>query len=209
MSLAEHIAEFREIVDAIYGTYLDACEGFSHVRSKVIEMEEESLRLYEEIKATRPEYAHLPFGGAEFSHGRHVPAGSPPRYRHLHQVDINTLKQRNETGGTNYRFIGNVCMVTLFQIWDERYRELFALDLAADKRQIEVALFGDLRHYRHAIIHNNGVATSDVEECLVLRWFKRGETILLTRDMFEEVIDAVFEFLVTLEADPEQYIRRA
>jgi hypothetical protein len=209
MTLATIITEFRDIVDAIYGTFLDARAGFLHVRARAGETEEESKRSWEELKTKRPELAHLPFGGGEFSYGRLVPAGSQPRYRHLHQVPIETLKQRNEDGGTNFQFVGNMCLVTLYQYWDEYYRSLLAQALEVKENQIQVLLFGDMRQYRHAIIHNRGLATTEVEKCEMLRWFKRGEPILLSRDMFEEMIDDVFEVLDVFQKEPAQYIQCA
>jgi hypothetical protein len=114
MSLDRHIAEFRHVVDAIYGTCLDACDGFSRVRAHAAELEKDSIRLFEEFKAKRPELSHLDFGGTEVSYPRWVPAGRQPRYRHLHQPHVEELRRRNEYRGANFRYIGNVCLVTLF-----------------------------------------------------------------------------------------------
>jgi hypothetical protein len=209
MSLDRHIAEFREIVDAIYGTYLDACEGFTRVRARAAEMEEESVRTYEDAKSKHPDISHLPFGGAEFSYGRWVPAGSQPRYRHLHQVPIEALRRRNEDGGSNFQFIGNVCVVTLFQYWEHYFRLQFAHDLGVEKNDLDVPLFGELRRYRQAIIHNRGIATAEVEECALLRASRRGEPLLFHRNLFEEIIDGILGFLHGLQERPEQFIRRA
>lgn len=209
VSLDRHIAEFREIVDAIYGTYLDACDGFTRVRERASEIEEESLRSYEDVKTKHPELSHLPFGGTEFSYGRSVPAGSQPRYRHLHQVSIEVLRRRNEQGGTNFRFIGNVCVVTLFQYWEDYFRAQFAQDLGVDKDQIQVPLFGDLRRYRQAIIHNRGLATAEVEEVSLLKGPRRCQPVLFHRDLFEEAIDGILAFLDGLAGNPAQFIRCA
>ena len=207
--LANTISEFREVVDKIYGTFLDACDGFTRVRLHMVEIEEESKRSHEELKEKRPEFARIAFGGVEFSYGRIVPAGSPQRFRHLHQVPVETIKARNCAGGENFRLIGHVCVVTLFQYWEERYRPLFAQDLTVEKNQIQVPLFGDMRRYRQAIIHNHGEATDEVETCKVLRWFTRGQQIVLSRDMFEEIIDGALAMLEDFETNPEQYIKRA
>jgi hypothetical protein len=57
--LANTISEFREVVDGIYGTFLDACEGFSRVRLYMDQIEDESKRSHEELKEKRPEFAQL------------------------------------------------------------------------------------------------------------------------------------------------------
>jgi hypothetical protein len=207
--LAKTISEFREVVDGIYGTFLDACEGFSRVRLYMDQIEDESKRSHEELIEERPDFAHLGFGGVEFSYGRIVPAGSPQRFRHLHQVPVQTIKARNSTGGENFRLIGHVCLIALFQYWEDRYRLSFAQALTVEKNQIQVPLFGDIRRYRQAIIHNHGEATAEVETCSVLRWFTRGQRIVLSRDMFEEIIDGILAVLEDFGSNPEQYIKRA
>jgi hypothetical protein len=53
--LAKTINEFRVVVDGIYGTFLDACDGFTRVRLYMGQIEEESIRSYEEIKEKRSE----------------------------------------------------------------------------------------------------------------------------------------------------------
>lgn len=209
--LAKTIRDFREVVDGIYGTFLDACKGFSRVRLYMDQIEDESKRSHEELKESRPEFAHLPFGGVEFSYGRIEPAGSPQRFRHLnlHQVPVERIKARNSAGGENFRLIGHVCLVTLFQYWEDRYRALIAQALKVEKNQIQVPFFGDIRRYRQAIIHNHGEATDEVETCSVLQWFTRGQQIVLHRDLFEEIIDGALATLEGFETNPEQYVNRA
>jgi hypothetical protein len=207
--LLKVVAEFREVVDGIYGTFLVARDGFWRVRESMVKLEKETTEHLEGLGKERPELANLPYGGSDFSYGRFVPAGSQPRYRHLHQVSTETIKQRNEEGGSNSRFTGNVCLVTLYQYWEDNYRGLLADVLGARKNQIQVPIFGEIAKYRHAILHNRGVATSDVEECAIFKWYKKGDQVLLDREKFEEIIDAVFQFLANVEKEPEQFVKRA
>ncbi len=206
--LKEIVTEFRELVNELYGAFLDARDGFDHVRRHMIEVEEEAKSSYEDLKKNRPELAHIAFGCTEFSYCRVIPAGSAPRYRHLHEVPVEAVKRRNEDGGTNSRLIANICIVTLFQYWDEYYRGLLATALGVERKDIQVPLFGDLRRYRHAIVHNRGIATSELEGCEVFRWFKQGEPILLTRDTFEEIVDGIFEVLDVFDKNPERYVSK-
>lgn len=208
MTLGTYVQEFRQVVDDIYGTFLDAREGFAKVRESGVNLDTESRRTFEEDKKRRPDLANLEYGGLEYSYGRHLSAGSPPWSGHLHQVPIATLIDRNTDAGTNSRFIANMCVVTLFQLWEERYRPLFAQFLNVDKNDLTCPVFGDLRWLRHAIIHNNGIATSDTERCEILRWFKRGELLYFSRAQFEEVVDRILSFLRELEAHPTLYVRR-
>lgn len=202
-------AEFREIVDGIYGTFLDAHNGFGQVRESMLQLEKESKEHFEQSQKERPDMAYLEYGGIEFSYGRFVPAGSPPRYRHMHQTPIEVILQRNEARGTNFRFIGNMCLVTLYQYWEDNYRNRFADALNVHKDQIQVDIFEAIRQYRRAIIHNGGKATSSLEKSSLFKWYKKGDQILLDRRQFEEVIDAIFEFLNTFEKRPKQFLRQS
>jgi hypothetical protein len=46
--------------------------------------------------------------------------------------------------------------------------------------------------FRASIIHKNGVAIDEVSRCKVLRWFKPGDVILVTREHFKQLIDAIY-----------------
>ncbi|MGH8549598.1 MAG: hypothetical protein ACRERU_13560 [Methylococcales bacterium] len=124
-------------------------------------------------------------------------------------MPIEAIKARNNAGGENFRLIGHVYIVTLFRYWEDRYRPLFAQVLAVEKNQIEIPLFGHIRRDRQAIIHNHGEATAEVEACSVLRWFARGQQIVLSRDMFEEIIDGALATLEGFGTDLEQHVKRA
>lgn len=82
-------------------------------------------------------------------------------------------------------------------------------ELGVEKNDLQVPLFGELRRYRQAIIHNRGIATAEVEECVVLKGPRPGERLLFHRNLFEEIIDAILAFLHGLQERPEQFIRRA
>ena len=209
MSLDSHLTEFREIVDAIYGAYLDACEGFARVRAHALEVGEDVQRSYQDFQMTHPELAHLPLADAEFTYSRWVPANSEPRERHLHQVPLEVLRCRNEPGGTNFQFIGNVCAVTLYQYWEDHFRQQLAQDVGIEKNDLQVPLFGELRHYRRAIIHNRGFATTEVAECQLLKGPQLGEPIHFKRQLFEDIVDGILQVLRGLRERPEQFIRSA
>ena len=52
-------------------------------------------------------------------------------------------------------------------------------------------MFGDLRNFRNAIIHNYGNATSDVEKNEIFKWYRKGEPINLDLKKYEDISRAV------------------
>jgi hypothetical protein len=68
-------------------------------------------------------------------------------------------------------------------------------------------VFGELRRFRQAIIHHQAIATSEVAKCERLRWFKRGDMIVLSREQFELVVDGVLEALNGLKTNPQSYVK--
>jgi hypothetical protein len=66
-------------------------------------------------------------------------------------------------------------LITLiYGAWEDKYREQLAEALGyAEKNRVKHDLFYDLAKLRHAVVHNGGIATSEVEEARVLKWFKQ------------------------------------
>ncbi len=62
---------------------------------------------------------------------------------------------------------------------------------------------GDIRYLRQSIIHNRGIAVSNVENCKVLKWFAPGEIVDLDPTQVEtlilEVKTYVFGFAESLQ----------
>ena len=202
------IDEYRAIVDAIYGIFLDARDGFANVLEKAKRSSDESRQRVEKLIEEKPEYAGMKYGGLEHSYGRVVRAGTQS-YGHLHQVPIEELIRRNSEGGSNFQFIGNTCLAMVYQYWEDHYRSLVARALGAEAAQMEVPVFGELRWLRHAIIHNRAIATADVEKCERFNWYKRGDQIIFSRERFELVIDGILEALDGIKANPKGSIKSA
>ena len=82
--------------------------------------------------------------------------------------------------------------MSIYQFWEDQYRQDIAAALdKAEKNELRVPVMGDLRYLRQSIIHNSGIAVSDVERCEVLRWFRRGERIALTQDQMKRIVREV------------------
>jgi hypothetical protein len=193
--------EFRQIIDQIYGTYLDSIRGFNLII-------EEIKREKAEITTRRQKYETFYKDTMIFctyrSYGRLVKPGQ--HIRHIHQVPYEEIESRNLPQGRNHILIANLCLVTIYQYWNDYYRPSIANCLNININNIQVPLFGDIKFLRESIIHHRGIAISKVERCAILKWFKVGEPIQITKDMFEQMIDEVINCLDKIETDPKQFI---
>ena len=166
-------SELRAVVDQIYGVYLDATSGFDHLLAKLKEI----LHAH-----PSPDTAFMRYGEGD---------PNSPDAKVLHAVPIGDLKKRLAPDSDDYRHIANYCIVTLFQFWEEEFRPRLAQLRQAATDEIRSDEWGDLRILRNSIIHNKGIATSDVARMKVFRWFSSGVPIMVTKEQFKVIIDAL------------------
>jgi hypothetical protein len=93
--------------------------------------------------------------------------------------------------GTNIRLIGNMCLVMIYQYWEDRYREEIANSKGIAKNDLSSDLFGDIRHFRNSIIHNNGRAISEVNRCKVMKWFNENDEVVIDAEKMDRLIELI------------------
>ena len=106
----------------------------------------------------------------------------------LHQVTQGELKQRNQKNGENARFLGAMCVVSIYQFWEVRFRNEVAAELGVSRQSLQHNLFGDIRLIRIAILHHGGIAGKEIEKCTLLKWFKEGDEIRIDEDKMYDLI---------------------
>ena len=98
----------------------------------------------------------------------------------------------------NYRFLGNMALVGLYQYWEGQHRSNVAASVGLQKDDLKAPIMGDLRLLRISIIHHGGIALKDVERCEILKWFSEGDEIFLDEEKFKEIIFYVKSMLADL-----------
>lgn len=203
--------EFTQVWNQLHAFYLDAVAGFSLVRSRV-ESDQSWWRSYlkgseldsEEFQDKRI-FTYSQIFSGEFC---------------LSETQLATqgeVKARNSPGGTNFTTLGQLCLVSFDVFWNEYLRQEYVIakghldrdesdnsDVQARLREhASHDLWGDLRLLRNSIVHNKGIATSDVARCKLIKWFKPGGSISIT----PEYMRAIFLALLTYrnELDNEQF----
>lgn len=101
-----------------------------------------------------------------------------------HSVLATELIARNQPGAANETLSGNMCLVYIYQMWEDEYRERIAQELGyTTKNELKVPVMGDIRQYRMSIVHNKGIAITACDNCQVLKWFTARSRISITADM--------------------------
>lgn len=195
------LQEFLTVVDAIYGVYLDAIAGFSFGYQRILQRQKDA-KLF--IEKNHPEIqdidSYLENGKMSHLDGR---LGDDPMIV-AHTTTQREYKERNLPGGRNYQFIANMGLTAIYQYWEDYYRAEVARHVGKSKNDIICPIMGDLRLLRHSILHHKSIAIKDVEKCEILTWYKEGDVIFLTREMFAKMVTSVEESIQIITREIQQ-----
>ena len=203
MRVRELSEEFTQLWKRLQAFYLDAVAGFNLIRNHV-EKNQEQMRAYlrgteldsEAFQDTRLfTYANI------FKDDNFCTAG-------IHRATLGEAKARNAPSGGNFVILGQVCIVSFYDFWNEYLRQEFVvaigqLDRNEQNREViqqrlrEHAshdLWGDLRHLRTSIVHHLGFATDDVARCKLIRWFEPGDEISITPEYMRAIFLALLMY---------------
>lgn len=167
--LAQLSKEFTQVWNRLHALYLDAVAGFALVRSRV-ESDQAWWRSHlqgsdldsEEFQNTRI-FTYSQIFSKEFC------------VSNIQLATQGQVKARNSPGGDNFTTLGQLCLVSIDDFWNEYLRQEYViakghLDRDESDQSIVQArlreyashdLWGDLRLLRNSIVHNKGIATSD------------------------------------------------
>jgi hypothetical protein len=163
----DEIDRFIKDIDDLYGTYLDSGIGYSVLETR--------------WKRLNPNPESTLFIG-------HGEPNNPETYP-LHSVKFKDLFKRNGKNGDNIIRIGNMFISTIYQLWEDNYRSAIAKRISKSKNDIQSNIFGELRHIRNAIIHNNGKRTSDFEKLICFKFLNERDEVRLTDTEVENIIN--------------------
>lgn len=180
IKMREAVDVLQVHVEATCGLFLDSRRGWERLATELHGLVAMQVR---EGK-TREEALR-----SQLIHGEGHP--DPKNVRH-----VSTLGERIDAcaaGGFNERTLSGLCVASIYGLWEDRSRGEIAKALGIDKNAVRSALFSDLRRMRHAILHAGG-RIDDSKPFEVLKWFKRGDMIVLTPDRFHEIIEHLRQF---------------
>ena len=191
------IEEYIKIVDAIYGVYLDGIQGFSSAKKvfeasqlKTLEKNKELVKLKPAKSKTRYNLSISEFDDSCLIYTRGTKG--KPDYKVLHYCPTQgQYKKRNGPNGENYRFMGNMAIISFYEYWQNSCRNKLAVYHKVKPNEIKSAIFGDLRLLRNSIVHHKGIAFADVEQCSIFTWYKAADDIFIDGDKMEDIVTII------------------
>jgi hypothetical protein len=169
------IRDFREEIDALYGTYLDATTGF--------------IKMSERFQNEAP--------GASLLYGK-----GPPDDKNvvlLHKVTFTELLERNKENGQNFRVMGHLLIISVYQLWEDFYRgEISHLLGNKVKNDLKSDFFYELGIIRHAITHNQGNRISKFDKLKRLKFLDK-EYVHPLKDDVQKLIEEFNKELTEIE----------
>ena len=201
--LLELFWELAKKIEAMHSLYLDSVVGYSVLHERLLDCQDQmQVILGNHETATR-----------EFQNTCHIAYGDLSN-RDFQAVSMSpmmlqgALANRVTDDGENTLLLGNQCVVTAYTYWEEYLRveigkALGVLPLDATStdenrkilnEHVKSDFWGDLRYLRNSIVHSNGIATSDMVRCKLIKWFKPGEQIILTHEKMRTLFMCMGEY---------------
>lgn len=179
--MCESIGGFWSQVDEIYGTFLDSTSSYHAFRTRIVELQGTTSA---QIGKSIDELDKL-----RWIYGKGPPDDPTSQTQHI--ITQGELKSRLDKNGHNTLFLANLCVVAIYQYWEDNYRAKIAADLGIEANDLKSDLLGAIRQIRIAIVHHGGVAKADIDKCKVLKWFKKGDPIKIDGDRMYEIVLAL------------------
>ena len=110
-------------------------------------------------------------------------------------------KTRNGPTGLNYRVIGNMCIIVIYQYWEDQFRPELARLLGRNISDITSDIMGDIRYLRNSIIHHASIALKEIENTKLLQWYKEGDEIFINEDQYKTIISHIQSYIESFRQD--------
>lgn len=208
--------EFTQVCERLQAFYLDAVVGFAFVRSHVESDQARARSLVRGSELDSEEFQNTRmFTYSQIFSEEFCTSG-------IHNSTQGEAKDRNAPDGVNFTTLGQLCLVSFYDFWNDYLRREYVIakgHLDPNESNTEIVksrlrehashdLWGDLRLLRTAIVHNQGIATSDVTRCRLIKWFKPGDPILVTPEYMRVIFLALLKYRNDLFAEqfPKHYI---
>ena len=193
--MENYIDKFEDVVTSVYGVYLMSTQGLSLL---VKELMNGQLMTINQFKITHPELASIQYlDSTSYIFGKGDP--NLPDSIELYRCTQGEYKERNSERGVNSRFVGNMCVIAIYQYWEDYFREKIASSLGRkSKNELKSDIMGELKILRRSLIHHRGIALKEVENCKLLRWFKKGDDIFIDKNMMQHIIFQIKTYLQVL-----------
>ena len=219
LKFRELFHEYAAKLEEQHTYYLDSVLGFSVLHERMMSKQLDVMKFLGEQELANEEFLdtcstlYKELGGKDLT-----PMALSPVMKQ------GQVKSRNKENGSNTLILGANCVVSLFSYWEEYLRIQIGIAKGvldadavnnADTRNIlnqhvTYDIWGDLRHLRNSIVHNNGIAYSKMTGCKIVRCFSPGDRVELDFEKMRAIFLLLADFrneLSSLSLPPRKGIR--
>lgn len=166
------------MLDRFFGMYVDACSGFRRYS--------EEMALVAARMPAKSRAMPILFLSSDVND----PNDKDATYNHSETVD--RVIYRNQPNGENQLLLAQSLIVFIYSIWDSEIRPAYSKSLGLNQDDIKSDTMGDLRLYRHAIIHSNLILQKKTKK---LPFVSVGNAIALTEKQVTDMLTMIFDDL--------------
>jgi hypothetical protein len=175
--------EMCGVIDLLTGVFLDATSGMERL---VLDLRLERDELAAQIRAIKPD-APLADVDPPVTY-RGIAEGSEGP---LHFTSTSEYIERNSVGGHNWFLLAHLCLVSIYQYWDDQYRPRIAAAQNQPKDSVQLQIMGELRHLRISILHAGGKAVPQLARSELLPRYEPGAAIAIDPQTFLDITFAL------------------
>jgi hypothetical protein len=188
--------EFMRFSYDLFGAYLDALAGLDQIRQNLVNRQKAKIA---KLKNTDPDKATEEFMDQQPLDHRLQADQQSPEVLLLHRSTQGDFKRRTAPGELDARFLSQMLVALLYGAWEDEYRGRVASCLGHSKKDaLGSDLFKDINSLRQAILHNRGKATEAVQRAKTIRWFQRGDHILISRERANQLLHEIDDYITQL-----------
>jgi len=111
-----------------------------------------------------------------------------------HECSQGEFKERLQKDTGHNNLINNFCLIMLYEYWEDIRCRIASIQ-NLETNSVKSDLFGDLRHIRHDIVHNKGIASNQYSvQNKLLKWFNTNDSINITEERFNFIVENIFDF---------------
>lgn len=207
--LLELFWEFASKLEELHTLYLDSLIGYSILHER-LNAHQDAVRvaLGDHEYATKEFQDTCSIAYNHLSNRDFAPVSMSPVMRQ------GEMRRRVEDDGRNTLLLGNQCLVSAYAYWEEYLRVeigkaigVLSQDAKADdvarkilNEHVKNDLWGDIRYIRNSLVHNNGIANSEMSKCRQIKWFAPGQVIELNHERMRAIFLAMGQFRNDLHA---------
>lgn len=181
--------EFDRTIDGVVGLYLDSIAGFDCMLDR--------------LKATQLKILRDPSRDVDVAFLDTQPLGyfdESDATLKLHECTQGEFKERMAKSGPNRFGVANLCIVSLYQHWEDHFRKKIAEAIGVPKNDVKSPVFGELNGLRRSIVHNDSLAVREVSSNALIATFVEGQPIALDEHAFHHLISQVRAYVSELRS---------